>query len=312
MPVIDPRPRPVFEVSRDSPRHCYSVGQETLTGPYLLELMIDMMAFRPVSQILMVASCLVALAPVVASAQTPDTVFLEELTWTEVRDAVQAGTTTIIIPAGGTEQNGPHMALGKHNARVRILSERIARTLGDALVAPVIAYVPEGGIVPPTGHMRYAGTITAPEDAFRKVVESAARSFRAHGFRHIVLLGDHGSTQAGQKAVAARLNREWAASPVRVHAIEEYYRASETEVPRLLESRGYRDAELGRHAGLADTALMLATDARLVRTERLRPGREGDGVDGDPTRATAELGRAGADLIVSRTVAAIRKSITPR
>src|SRR5512138_479380 len=90
--------------------------------------------------------CAVALTPAAAGlAQAPDTVLLEELTWTEVRDAVRAGKTTIIVPAGGTEQNGPHMALGKHNARVKILSERIARALGDALVAPVIAYVPEGG-----------------------------------------------------------------------------------------------------------------------------------------------------------------------
>src|SRR5215475_646644 len=163
-----------------------------------------------------------------AANAAPRNVYLEDLTWTEVRDALAAGTTTIIIPAGGTEQNGPHMALGKHNARVKILSERIARALGDALVAPVIAYVPEGAITPPTGHMRYPGTISTPDDAFQKVLESAARSFRAHGFRHIVLLGDHGSTQAGQKAVAARLNREWAASGKRVHAIDEYYRAAET------------------------------------------------------------------------------------
>jgi len=247
-----------------------------------------------------------------ARAQTPDTVLLEELTWTEVRDAVRAGKTTIIIPAGGTEQNGPHMALGKHNARVKVLSQDIARQLGDALVAPVIAYVPEGGIAPPTAHMRYPGTITAPADAFQKVLEFAARSFKQHGFRNIVLLGDHGSTQAGQKAVAARLNREWAATGARVHAVEEYYRAAEIEVPRLLRARGYSDAELGRHAGLTDTALMLATDARMVRPDRLRPGREGDGVDGDPTRATAELGRPGVELIVSRTVDAVRKSITHR
>src|SRR4029077_4820790 len=118
--------------------------------------------------------------------------------------------------------------------------------------------------------MRFAGTITTPEDAFEKVVESAARSFKQHGFRHIVLLGDHGSTQAGQKAVAARLNREWPATPVRVLAIEEYYRASEVEVAQLYRSRGYRDAELGRHAGLTDTALTLATAPALVRARRLR------------------------------------------
>src|SRR5229473_6680384 len=122
------------------------------------------------------------LAPA-ARAQAPDTVLLEELTWTEVRDAVRSGKTTIIVPSGGTEQNGPHMALGKHNARVRVLSEKIARALGDALVAPVLPYVPEGRVNPPTGHMRFPGTITVPEDAFQKVIEYAARSFKQHGFR---------------------------------------------------------------------------------------------------------------------------------
>ena len=276
---------------------------------YSLRLMIVLMRVWLGAAML----CALAVTPATAVlAQAPDTVLLEEMTWTEVRDAVRAGKTTIIVPAGGTEQNGPHMALGKHNARVKVLSERIARALGDALVAPVIAYVPEGGLAPPTGHMRFAGTITAPEDAFEKLLESAARSFKLHGFRHIVLLGDHGSTQAGQKAVAARLNREWAPTPVRVLAIEEYYRASEVEVARLLKARGYRDAELGRHAGLTDTALTLATAPGLVRADRLRPGREGDGVDGDPSRATAELGRAGVELIVTRTVEAIRKSIPTR
>ena len=69
------------------------------------------------SAALLVLLALALAAP--ALAQTPDTVFLEELTWTELRDAVRAGKTTIIVPIGGTEQNGPHMALGKHNARVR-------------------------------------------------------------------------------------------------------------------------------------------------------------------------------------------------
>ncbi len=139
-----------------------------------------------------------------------DSVFVEDLTWTELRDVIQRGWTTIVLPTGGTEQNGPHMALGKHNVRARILSERIARTLGKTLVAPVLAYVPEGGLAPPTGHMRFAGTITLSEQAFQSVLESGARSLRLHGFRDIVLLGDSGSNQPGQRAVAARLNRQWA------------------------------------------------------------------------------------------------------
>jgi creatinine amidohydrolase len=250
-----------------------------------------------------------------ALAQPPDTVFLEELTWPELRALVQAGKTTIILPIGGTEQSGPHLALGKHNVRVRALSERIARTLGNAVVGPVIAYVPEGGLSPPSGHMRFPGTITVPDDVFRRALESAARSVRLHGFRDVVFLGDHGSTQAGQSAVAARLNREWASTPARAHAIEEYYRAGTAGFRELLRARGYRPEELGEHGGLTDTALTLAVDPRLVRTDAPRdaqvPG-AGTGADGDPRRASAELGRLGADLVVARTVAAIRESTNRR
>jgi creatinine amidohydrolase len=246
-----------------------------------------------------------------ALAQTPDTVFLEELTWPELRALVAAGKTTIILPIGGTEQNGPHMALGKHNARVRALSERIARALGNALVGPVIAYVPEGNLSPPTGHMRFPGTITIPDNVFRRSLESAARSVRLAGFRHVVFLGDHSSTQAGAKAVAAKLNREWAATPARAHAIEEYYQAATVGFRDLLRARGYRPDELGEHAAVPDTSLTLAIDPKLVRKEPPAdaqvPG-AGTGVDGDPRRASAELGILGVDLIVARTVAAIKAS----
>ena len=259
--------------------------------------------------------CLLLAGASRAVAQAPESVFLEELTWTELRDVIRSGKTTIILPIGGTEQNGPHMALGKHNVRVKALSERIARALGNALVAPVLAYVPEGDLSPPTGHMRFPGTITLPDATFRTFLEYAGRSFKLHGFRDIVLLGDHGSTQAGQQAVAARLNREWAATPVRVHAVEEYYRTGHGEFRNLLKTRGYRESELGSHASLTDTSLMLAIDPRMVRTGHLRRGaglRDGDGVDGDPSRSSAELGRLGVEAIVAQTVDAIRKSVARR
>jgi len=163
----------------------------------------------------------------VRAAHAASTVFLDELTWTELRDAIAAGSTTVIVPVGGTEQSGPHMTLGKHNVRVRALAERVARELGDALVAPVVAYVPEGGTSPPTSHMRFPGTVTVPADTFEKTLESAARSFRLHGFRDIVLIGDHGGYQSSLQAVERRLNREWSAAPARVHAVLQYYRASE-------------------------------------------------------------------------------------
>ena len=244
-------------------------------------------------------------------AETPKTVFLQQLTWTELRDQIRAGKTTVIIPIGGTEQSGPYVALGKHNARVRVLSERIAEGLGNALVAPVVAYVPEGGYAPPTSHMRFPGTITIPDDVFEKTLESAANSFRIHGFTNVVFLGDHGGYQKDLRQVVAHLNQSWKGTGARAIVPSEYYDASSTGYARMLRDRGFRDDEIGTHAGLADTALLLATAPQMVRQQQLRTAPRlgaADGVyGGDPRRATAELGRPGVDAIVADTIAAIRR-----
>ena len=270
----------------------------------------------PARLVLLVAALLFVPCSVqVARAQAPKSVFLEELTWTELRDQVRAGTSTVIVPIGGTEQNGPAMVLGKHNVRVKLLAGRIATGLGHALVAPVYAYVPEGNVNPPSAHMRFAGTITVPDAAFETTLEYTARSFRQHGFRDIVLIGDHGGYQKNMKRVADRLNREWASGPTRVHCIDEYYRAASVDYAQALKRQGFRDEEIGSHAGLADTSLAMAVDPQLVRTERLRTGAKlgsADGVYGDPGRASAEAGQPGVELIVARTIEAIRRELARR
>lgn len=241
-----------------------------------------------------------------------DSVYLEDLTWTELRDAIHAGTTTIIVPVGGTEQNGPHLALGKHNRRAHLLAGRIAIALGRTVVAPVLAYVPEGSITPPAAHMRFAGTISISDAALRATLESAARSFRQHGFRDVVFIGEHGGYQGQLEAVAAQLNRDWVGTPARAHFIPEYYRGAQADFAAALRARGLSKAQVGSHAGSADTALLMALDPALVRTEQFeRAAREGlaIGVAGDPTAASAALGQVGVDLIVAQSVAAIRKSL---
>jgi creatinine amidohydrolase len=257
------------------------------------------------------ACVLVACVPLTAVHALPR-VQVEELTWTELRDRIAGGATTVLVPIGGTEQNGPHMVLGKHNVRARVLAGEIAQRLGNAVVAPVIAYVPEGSIRPPAAHMRFAGTISIPEATFESMLEGAARSFKQHGFRDVVFLGDHGGYQKNEQRVAARLNREWAGDPAcRVHALVDYYRVSETSYVAALKQRGLTQEEIGTHAGLADTALALAVDPSLVRADVLsRAGKPGerDGVQGDPRRATAALGQLGVRQIVDASVAAIRKA----
>lgn len=256
------------------------------------------------------------LARLPAVAQIPNTVQLEALTWTEVRDQIVAGKTTIIVPIGGTEQSGPYVALGKHNARAQVLAARIAKGLGNALVAPVIAYVPEGGYSPQTSHMRFPGTITVPDDVFEKTLESAANSFKAHGFKNVVFLGDHGGYQDDIKHAVAHLNKAWAGTKARAFVPPEYYGESSDGYARILREKGYRDDEIGTHAGLADTSLLLAVAPGMVRLDALRGAPKlgaADGVyGGDPRRASAELGRLGIDAIVAHTIDAIRKDTTSR
>jgi creatinine amidohydrolase/Fe(II)-dependent formamide hydrolase-like protein len=245
------------------------------------------------------------------SAQAPSTpqpgsVFLEDLTWIEVRDAIAAGKTTIIIPTGGTEQNGPHMVLGKHNVLVRHKAGEIATQLGNALVAPVVAYVPEGDVSPPTGHMRFAGTITTPQDVFMKVLEYAARSFRQHGFTDIALVGDSGGNQEGQRLVAEALNKEWAATSARVHHVTAYYPGRGDD---WVVSQGVSKEDVGTHAGTHDTSSLMYLNPSMLRVDRLQPGKTGDGQGhvGNPARATALFGKRILEMQIEDAARQIRE-----
>ncbi len=244
-----------------------------------------------------------------ASAQAPDTVSMEKLTSYEIRDAIAAGKTTVIVPSGGTEQNGPNMAIGKHNFRAVANADDIARRLGNALVAPVIVYVPEGNYDPPTGHLRYPGTLGVPEAVYAQVLEYVVRSLKLSGFRDIVLIGDHGSDQAGQDAVAAKLNAEWAGTKVRVHAIDAYYRGDPQGDAAVMMKRGIRKDEMGNHSDVRDVSEMMAVDPAMVRPGKLTAGDGKNGVEGDPRRATPEIGRILIEGIRARTTELIRKSI---
>jgi creatinine amidohydrolase/Fe(II)-dependent formamide hydrolase-like protein len=240
------------------------------------------------------------------SVPRPGSVFLEELTWMEVRDAIASGKTTVVVPTGGTEQNGPHITLGKHNYLVKYKAGEIAAQLGNALVAPVVAYVPEGEVNPPTGHMRFAGTITTPQDVFMKVLEYAARSLRQHGFVDIVFIGDSGGNQEGQKLVAEALNKEWAATTARAHHISAYYPGRGDD---FVVSQGVSAADVGSHAGTHDTSSLMYLNPSMLRFDRLGPGQSGDGQGhvGNPAKATALFGKRIVEMQIEDAVKQIRE-----
>jgi creatinine amidohydrolase len=217
----------------------------------------------------------------------------------EVRDAIANGTTTAIVPTAGTEQNGPHVVLGKHKYRMNAGSELIARRLGNAVVAPIISYVPEGDIDPPTGHMKFAGTISIPEDIFKGLLEYTARSLKAHGFTDILFIGDSGGNQRGMKEVSEALNKEWASDGYRVHFISAWYTSRTFE--GWLNEQGYTDEVIGTHAGLSDTTTLMAVAPQHVRVDLMKAGQgfDVDGVTGDPSASSIELGNIGMEFLVN-------------
>jgi len=237
------------------------------------------------------------------------TLFIEEMTWMEVRDALKAGKNTVLVATGGVEQNGPYLATGKHNVVLRATTQAIARKLGNALIAPIVAFVPEGDIDPPTIHMKYPGTISVTEETFRALLTDICASLRAHGFKHLILIGDSGGNQDGMKKVAADLNAKWADRRTRVHYIPEYY--EDETLDKWLEDQGIKEIDEGFHDSFEMEAQMLFVDPTTVRMkERIAAGKfRINGVDLAPAEKTAEWGRKIVNYRADQTVAAIKKSL---
>lgn len=240
-----------------------------------------------------------------------DTVFLEEMTWMEVRDALAQGKTTAIVATGGVEQNGPYLATGKHNYILRATTQAIARRLGNALVAPIVPFVPEGDIDPPTGHMIYPGTISVRETTFDALLTDLCDSLRRHGFNDVVLLGDSGGNQAGMRRVAEALNARWAGD-ARAHYIAEYY--DYEEVAKWLKREGIHQVPEGLHDDFAITAQLMTVDPGLVRMkERGAAGKFSiNGIELAPAPKTIEWGKRVIDFRADATVRAIERVIDER
>lgn len=237
-----------------------------------------------------------------------NSIWIEELTWMEVRDLLQTGTNTAIISTGGIEQNGPYVATGKHNYVLEGTCEGIALKLGNALCAPIMKLVPEGDIDEPSGHMRYSGTISLRQETFEAVLEDVASSLEAHGFEHIVFIGDSGGNQRGMENVARTLNERW--HKAHAHFIPEYYQYGGSE---FLESElGIVQTENdGIHDSFGITSLMMVIDPTVVRyTQRVDAGlAKINGVPIAPKEETIEVGKKLMAFRVNLTVDKIHESI---
>ncbi len=274
--------------------------------------------FRPLAACVLIGVAALLAAkpdPVAPDPNSPrpiaarETLFTEDLTWMEIRDAMKAGKDTILVATGGVEQNGPYLVTGKHNIVLRGTTEAIARKLGHTLVAPIVPFVPEGDFDPPSQHMKYPGTISVSEDTYERLLTDICTSFQVSGFKHIVLIGDSGGNQDGLQKVAERLNAKWSGDPTHVHFIREYY--SSNKVAKFLEENGIKQESEGLHDDFAMSATMLAIDPNSVRMkERIAAGKfRINGVDLAPIEKTVEWGKKIIELRADSTVELIRKSI---
>lgn len=243
---------------------------------------------------------------------TPNTVWMEEMTWMDVRDALKAGKTTAIISTGGMEPNGPWLATGKHNYVLQSNCDAIARKLGNALCAPIVKFVPEGDIEKKTGHMASPGTISMREDTFRGILRDTAESLQAHGFKNIIFIGDSGGNQAGQKAIAEELTKKWAGSAMAIH-VQEYY--DYAGAAKYMESHGIKD---GAADNLHDDPIislnMFNTNPDTIRyNDRVKAKKATiNGVDISDKAKNAALAKQIVEFRAQTTVDAINRLIAAK
>lgn len=217
------------------------------------------------------------------------------MSWTEVEAALAGGKRTAIVCAASSEQHGPHLP----EATDALLGEeeavRLARELGDALVAPVI----RPGCS--EHHMGFAGSLTIPAQLLMDLLDAYVDSLRRHGFENIVVFSSHG----GNYPVLAEWKRSRPGPGAVVLDEGEGYMAAMFEA---LRGFGRQDA-WGPHAEVIETSAMLAIHPELVHMERAVRGFTGEisldgllksgmrevtdtGIIGDPIGATAEMGEA--------------------
>jgi creatinine amidohydrolase len=239
-----------------------------------------------------------------------DSVWIEELTYLEVRDAIKAGRTTALVFAGSIEQNGPYLPNGKHLYSIRLAAEAIARKLGNALIAPIVPL--EAGN-PDNPYMNWGSLYLSPE-TFQAVLRDVATSLKSQGFTHVMLMGDSGGDAAGLRAVAAELAPKWAGTSAAIHHIPEFYNwgtpggvrqfVQDSGIPEKLNSDGIHDE-------YAITAVLMLADPQHVRLEqRVAAGKATiNGVNILPKEKTIEMGRKIIEFRADHTVAAIRKAV---
>jgi creatinine amidohydrolase len=276
------------------------------------------------------AACTLALiagATVYAQSKEPLVEF-DMMTWQEVKQALAAGKTTALIYNGGTEQRGPQNVNGGHTLIAREVGRRIALKLGNAILAPVLAYSPN------SASATLPGTIGLSTQIYSAMNEEIAEQLIITGFKNIVLMGDHGGGQKELGDLATKLDSKYAGKGIRVVFCDQVYvgtkehPGAQADFEQWLADNGYPS---GGHAGVSDTSEMiyLGQDKGWVRMN-LMPTALGDpvnqrgqardtskprvnnGITGDARKSSAELGKRFIDMKVDYAVKQINQLLAAK
>ena len=258
-----------------------------------------------------------------------DTVLIEEMTWADVRAALDRGIRTAVMACGAVEQHGPHLPTGVDTYLGTAIAVRAARRAGNALVAPTLRPALS------EHHMGFPGSFTVRPETFVALLEDCCESLARQGFERIVVFASHGGNIDTMRAHVPPIARRLGGRAELILASVIAGQAGDA-VRAYLEERGIARGRAGAHAGYSETSMMLAERADLVDMGRAEPGRcdedfyrpenlaasqmesflqgiqsqSHNGILGDPTGAKAEDGDRLLDLaaeILAREVAGQRE-----
>ena len=254
-----------------------------------------------------------AIAEGVRPIEMLDSVWIEELSWMEVRDLIKDGKTTAFLGVGGVEKNGPYTATGKHNYTLQTTLEAIARKHGKALVAPIVTWEPcnpdREGLTP--------GSFCVTQDTYRALLRDAITSLKSFGMKDIVLVADSGGNPPGLIDVANELNARWKGAPSRVFYIPEYYdedRWSYNYMKQTLGITQIPDVQSATRWDIHDDyhyeALVAVQDPKLVHAEqRIKANKFSIyGVEIGSVAKLVENGKKLADYRATITLNALKKA----
>jgi len=223
--------------------------------------------------------------------------YLAEMTWSEAAQALEHNPVVVLPIGGGVKEHGHHLPLGTDMIVVNELASTILKH-SDILLLPTLnyAYFP--------AFVDWPGSVTIEAETFKRFVADIIRSYARHGARKFLVLDGGVSTHYPLTIMSYDLHNELGIEV----AVTDIRGLGAQTIDAVCE------AKEGGHGDESETSNVLAIRPDLVRmkeakretppspyatkgpggvhtiTLKSKMGGE-SGINGDPSRASAEKGR---------------------